>query len=231
MKKILLSVAALSMLIGATVFTSCKKTDTTPPTITVTGANPYTVTLGTTYTDPGAKATDNSGNDLTSSIVTNVSPTNPNMAVAGTYTINYNVTDANGNVATQMTRTVYVQIVATNLVGHWSIADVTDTTVNYKDALTASTTSNMTVWTGAFAGYSGNAVSFVLTGNTGTTINVPQQTVTASSDNISRTYTGSGTVSTDAKTITINYTQVDNSTTPPTTTTGVDTYTNNTGKK
>jgi hypothetical protein len=33
--------------------------DTTPPTITLNGANPMTLTVGTAYAEPGANWTDN----------------------------------------------------------------------------------------------------------------------------------------------------------------------------
>jgi hypothetical protein len=222
MKKILLSVAALSMLFGATVFTSCKKdTNTTAPTITLNGANPYTVILGATYTDPGAKATDNAGNDITSSITTTVTATNPNMAIAASYTITYNVTDANGNVATPVTRTVYVTIVANTLLGHWGIVDVTDTTVDYNDVLTDGTVNpTTTLYTAQFGDYPSAAVYFVLSGNSGTVITVPQQQVTCGTDLIARTFTGSGTVNTDGSGFKINYTVVDSAGTV----TGTDTY-------
>ena len=40
--------------------------DTTPPVITVVGANPLTLTEGDPYTDPGATASDDVDGDLTS---------------------------------------------------------------------------------------------------------------------------------------------------------------------
>ena len=79
--------------------------DTTAPAITINGANSVTVSLGSTYIDAGAKASDPDDGNLTSSIVT-INPVNT--AVAGTYTITYNVKDAAGNAATQVTRTVNV---------------------------------------------------------------------------------------------------------------------------
>ena len=61
--------------------------------------------LGTTYTDAGATASDDVDGDITSSITTSGAvDTN----TAGTYTITYSVSDAAGNAATQITRTVTV---------------------------------------------------------------------------------------------------------------------------
>ena len=79
--------------------------DTTVPVITLTGESTVTIELGSTYTDAGATATDNYDGDITSSIVT-VNPVDTD--VVGVYTLTYNVTDANGNVAVEVTRTVNV---------------------------------------------------------------------------------------------------------------------------
>ena len=61
--------------------------------------------MGDTYTDAGATALDDVDGDITSGIVTvNLVDTN----VISGYTITYNVSDAAGNPATQVTRTVNV---------------------------------------------------------------------------------------------------------------------------
>ncbi|APG66481.1 peptidase S8 [Tenacibaculum todarodis] len=79
--------------------------DTTVPIITLNGSSTMNLTLGDSFTDPGATATDNVDGNLTSSIVVTGTV---NTASAGTYTLNYNVSDAAGNAATQVTRTVNV---------------------------------------------------------------------------------------------------------------------------
>jgi len=72
-------------------------TDTTPPVITLNGANPVNLYVGDSYSDAGA--TTNEGSISTSgSVDTNT---------AGTYTITYSATDTAGNTATK-TRTVNV---------------------------------------------------------------------------------------------------------------------------
>jgi len=82
--------------------------DLTPPTIALKGAASVTVTVGDTYTDAGATASDALDGDLTTKIVT----TNPvNTAQVGTYTVTYNVKDTSGNAATPVTRTVTVKAV------------------------------------------------------------------------------------------------------------------------
>ena len=80
-------------------------TDTTAPVITLVGDSQITVEVGTTYTDLGATASDNSDGDITADI--NV--TNPvDTSVIGSYTVTYNVDDSNGNAATGVIRTVNV---------------------------------------------------------------------------------------------------------------------------
>jgi hypothetical protein len=79
--------------------------DTTAPVITLVGASTLNLNVGDTYSEQGATATDNIDGNLTSSIVT-IGTVNTN--TAGTYFVNYNVSDAAGNAATQVTRTVNV---------------------------------------------------------------------------------------------------------------------------
>lgn len=83
--------------------------DTTAPTIEVTGSD-QTITVGDTYTDAGATATDACGGSLTSSIVV----TNPvDTTTPGEYTVTYAVSDNAENAATEATRTVVVEPAAT----------------------------------------------------------------------------------------------------------------------
>lgn len=68
--------------------------DFSNPTITLVGANPFYVYLGTSFADPGATAYDCVDGDLTDSIdVTD----NVNAAVRGSYAATYTVTDLEGN--------------------------------------------------------------------------------------------------------------------------------------
>ncbi len=79
--------------------------DRTAPAITLTGSDPFNVELGGTFTDPGATASDVIDGDLSASIVVTGSV---NTSVSGSYVLNYNVSDAAGNAATTVTRTVIV---------------------------------------------------------------------------------------------------------------------------
>jgi alpha-tubulin suppressor-like RCC1 family protein len=77
--------------------------DTSAPVINLIGANPLEIYKGATFSDPGATVTDNA--DATRTIA---GTGEVNTATVGNYTLNYNVTDAAGNPAVQMTRTVNV---------------------------------------------------------------------------------------------------------------------------
>ncbi len=77
--------------------------DTTPPVVTLNGSATVTITVGGSYTDEGATATDNVDGTLTP-----IKSGSINTAVAGTYTITWTATDAAGNTGTAV-RTVIVQ--------------------------------------------------------------------------------------------------------------------------
>ena len=80
--------------------------DATAPVITLTGADPQNIEVGTAYTELGATANDNIDGDITASIDINTSAVDTN--TVGSYTVTYNVSDAAGNPATEVTRTVNV---------------------------------------------------------------------------------------------------------------------------
>lgn len=77
--------------------------DTTPPVITINGANPMTVECHTSFTDPGATANDGCAGSFPASASGTV-----NVNLPGTYTIIYNATDPSGNPAASQARTVNV---------------------------------------------------------------------------------------------------------------------------
>ncbi|MFL6332333.1 MAG: beta strand repeat-containing protein [Pyrinomonadaceae bacterium] len=87
---------------------SCQQTvtvnDATAPVITLNGSASMTVECHTSFTDPGATASDNCGGSVSVNVSGSVDVNSP-----GTYTLNYNATDAAGNHAAQVTRTVTVQ--------------------------------------------------------------------------------------------------------------------------
>ena len=79
--------------------------DVIKPVITLSGDVEVSLELGTPYTDSGATASDNIDGDITSSIVT---INNVDIYTVGTYSVTYNVSDAAGNAADEVTRTVNI---------------------------------------------------------------------------------------------------------------------------
>jgi len=77
------------------------------PSINVLGNDPFFITFGTTFTDPGATAFDQEDGDITAHIVVGghvITPTTP----VGTYTITYNVKDSKDTSAPEKTRIVII---------------------------------------------------------------------------------------------------------------------------
>ncbi len=91
---------------ATTVVRDVEVVDTTAPVITLLGSNPLYVLQGTSFSDPGATATDTVDGNLTPAIV--VGGDTVNTEVAGDYGVTYNVCDSAYNCADEVTRTVTV---------------------------------------------------------------------------------------------------------------------------
>ena len=76
--------------------------DNTAPTITINGANPVTISVGTTYVDAGATCTDNTDTNPTLTDTSTVDD-----YTAGSYTVTYTCVDDSNN-SVQAVRTVIV---------------------------------------------------------------------------------------------------------------------------
>ena len=87
-------------------YTPAEAVDDTPPVITLLGTTPLDLAVGAQYTDAGAAALDNVDGNITANIV--VGGTYSTTTSAGTFSITYNVSDAAGNAATQVVRTIIV---------------------------------------------------------------------------------------------------------------------------
>ena len=92
------------------VWGTCPTDDTTPPVITLNGSSTIQLTVGDSWTDPGATATDETDGDITSSITVNGTV---DTSTVGTYTLTYSVADAASNTAS-LTRTVVVNPIETS---------------------------------------------------------------------------------------------------------------------
>lgn len=91
---------------GAQAAATARLVDQTIPVITLVGSDPVALSVDDPYTDDGATALDDVDGDITADIVT--VGDSPDTSVAGTYTVTYNVTDAAGNAAVEVTRTINV---------------------------------------------------------------------------------------------------------------------------
>ena len=97
--------------------------DRKAPVIVLKGDVLLSLLVGDSFTDPGATATDETDGDLSSTIsVTGVDEVSTDSA--GVYLVRYNVADAAGNHALQVTRTV---VVKQPILPEISIANLTDT--------------------------------------------------------------------------------------------------------
>ncbi|MBP6721445.1 MAG: DUF5011 domain-containing protein [Bacteroidia bacterium] len=115
MKQNILNVFAIAM-VAVLLFAGCKKDDVTAPVITLLGDNPMNIEMGTTFTDPGATATDDVDGDLTSAITASGTVTT---TAPGVYTRSYVVSDDAGNAGTA-SRTVNVQLSRDAILGAYT---------------------------------------------------------------------------------------------------------------
>lgn len=75
------------------------------PVITLSGANPFEIFVGSTYSEPGYAAND----DIDGNITTNVTVTsNLDVDIIGIYEIKYNVIDSGDNAASEVSRVINV---------------------------------------------------------------------------------------------------------------------------
>ena len=80
--------------------------DTTPPVITLLGETAMTWECGTAFVDPGATASDDTDGDISANIAVTGTV---DVTSSGDYVLTYDVSDAAGNAAEPVTRTVTVQ--------------------------------------------------------------------------------------------------------------------------
>ena len=89
-----------------TVFSGCRKnSDTTPPSITLSGFNPIEACVGRPYNDAGATAFDDTDGDVTDNIQVSI---DVDTSQPGEGTVTYSVTDEAGNTATAVREVVVI---------------------------------------------------------------------------------------------------------------------------
>jgi hypothetical protein len=203
-------------LAGSIFFASCKKDDMDSPLVSINGGDVY-VDLHGTYSEQGATASDGKDGDISGSVTTSGSVDVNN---AGVYTITYSVSDKKGNVG-NATRTVYVRHTANTIAATYAIKDTCPnmSPTFYSDVLTAS--SSTKVLTTKFANYVNANVNFDISGSTGSSITVPSQTVNCGIPSAPRAFSGSGSISSDGKKMTITYVEVNTANSSSITCTGI----------
>ena len=151
---------ASTLLVASTLLmvSSCKKDDnegdTTSPVVTLNGSSTETFSLGDSYSDPGATATDDVDGNVT--VTSDFSSTNPNMNRVNTYTITYTATDAAGNTGSA-SRTVIVVNDAQNYVGTYDVLDTCDgVPFAYTQTITVDSVVNNRIHFSKFANYANN---------------------------------------------------------------------------
>ena len=97
--------------------------DTTAPVISLTGAANITHPLGDEFSDPGATATDAVDGAVTVTVTGSV-----DVNTAGTYVLTYSASDAAGNSATQVIRTVVVPAPDSDGDGYTDAEEIADGT-------------------------------------------------------------------------------------------------------
>ncbi|MCP4324377.1 MAG: DUF5011 domain-containing protein [Alteromonadales bacterium] len=121
--------------------------DVTAPVITLNGDSSIAINHGDAYNEANATVTDN----VDTSLVATISGT-VDTSTIGSYELSYDVTDAAGNVATTLTRTVNVVLIAGTL-NNYGIAGLTYTTASQ---------SGITDSAGSFFYKSGESITFSL---------------------------------------------------------------------
>jgi hypothetical protein len=119
--------------------------DTTPPVVTLIGSSNIIVSLNSAISDSGATSDDGS------SVTSDWSSFNPNLNLAGNYTITYSSTDAAGNTGTA-TRIITVRNDAWYLEGVYTCSEDSFMT-SWQQQISASTTINNRIIFQKFANY------------------------------------------------------------------------------
>lgn len=166
------------------------------PTIQIIGATDTTISVGNTYTDPGATAKNRDESEVEVTATNNV-----NDGTTGVYTVDYSATNDNGTATAQ--RTVRVAIRLDSYVKTWSVSHNCGTTrfpLSGTPTVIAGSQANSLVVDGMFTLLGGTANATV----NGANIVFPEQTVPVTGGEI--VFSGTGTMVPTGNIININYT-------------------------
>ncbi|MBL4706484.1 MAG: DUF5011 domain-containing protein [Flavobacteriales bacterium] len=177
-------------------FTSCKK-DKDPPTVTVTGANPMSVSDGGTYTELGATAVNPDG---TSAVV--VTDGTVTTTTTGSHTISYSAENEYGTGTA--TRSVGVVIGQDNYVGTYSLTSdcgAGEFPLNGSQEGVALSTSDSLMFDNFFNLVGGTAIATI----SGSSIIFPSQTINSAAGDIIFDGTGTMNAAGTEMNVTFNY--------------------------
>ena len=168
------------------------------PVITIIGSNPATVNVGATYTDAGATAfVKNSGAvDVTTDLA------NVNTAEAGSFTVIYTASNANGS--TTATRTVNVVLGQSSYMGTYTTTTdcgATDFPHVADPEITAGANANQVIIENAFNLITGSIVMNI----NGASVTVPQSSVSLPLGAGTLNYNGTGTMNSTGTNMTVTY--------------------------
>lgn len=167
------------------------------PTILVTGSSTMTISVGDTYTDAGATATNKDG-----SVVTVANDlTQVNTSSVGSFTVTYTATNTYGTATA--TRTVNVVISQDNWLGSPTVTNTCSATLfplsNSPTVAAGGSTTSLVI--SNMFNLVGGSVNATVNGQT---ITIPQQTVNITVSDI--ILSGTGSMNVNGTSFTVNYT-------------------------
>lgn len=188
----LYSIVLLSGLLVAGI--ACKK-EKNPPTITIKGSNPASITVGAVYSDAGATAANDDGSSVT--VDTDLSEVNTD--AYGSFKVNYSAENEHGT--TNKSRTVNVTFDESSYIKSWTVTSDCGATA-FPIAGTQDPASGSDLTFDNFFTLVGGTASATISGNT---ITFPSQTIAITGGDI--IFDGSGTMNAagTAFSVTFNY--------------------------
>lgn len=169
-----LTYLAAILLSSSAVYLAGCKADETPPTITINGDAHVITAKDAQYTDAGATASDNKDDKVY--VISDISNTNPDINIAGDYTVTYTAQDRAANTSTA-TRLVSVTYTNWQLNHHYNVTDIctSDTTLNAVYVSSVYIDTNYSVFRTDFTNMSNFFTGYTYTNQVGNHVSVPKQ--------------------------------------------------------
>ena len=134
-------------------------TDSISPVITLNGSAHMTISLNSSWTDPGATAND--AHDGSVNVSSNTSSSNPNVNLTGAYTIVYTAADSTGNTDSTFRIVTVVNDAAVLFEGTYNVFDtVLGISFYYTQIITADNMLNNRIHFSLFSDYANNTAIY-----------------------------------------------------------------------